>query len=653
MDINLVNNDIKKFIDKYTRFMTKKMYMTSIIYDRFVSNYRYLYDEVDLNIYLYRDSDLYRKMMSITFDKDKLIKLHNKKYLEDMVANYNGDKDIERIMLCDEDKLLVINSNKYIDIILGMFNKYNSDLLVIVDSNDKYNEIRDSLYDIDINIYDIDSLGKKLYNSRYIVIGEYDKYRIISNYIKNILYKDKGRFKEFCRGFWELLYFNKDYLDYDTFRDYHNYMFKRMFLKENTSMDSFNKKMISKRRGYLRSINDELLLSKEEVDIANFLYLNSIEYRYDDKNRCFNIYNGDDSFVIRYINGDSDSAILDDIVLYSHYLDNSSALEHLVYELIKRRYPMERRGEKDIYNRLRDTCEDGYFSRCVSNVIIPLIDSYDEDSDMDNDKKDIIRDMVNYYRGYLEENMMIDRDSMIKMVRKSFDDSYKYVILLEGCDRLLSKYGFDCIIDKCCIINYDYDNKSFISNSVKNIYDYKKYLNNEKKIPIKNVYTGYKEVEDITKRFIDINNESIDGSFDKSKIKYCYYDDSRRLMVGKNKSMLINEIVSNIEGEVLVLGNKYRDRSVIFDNNYFDIYSKDGVRSRNNKRVVIDYSIVGNNINKIYDYIILVSVIRDKYSTYDEYEDMDLKIILYNCMIKCRRDIFIMCPNSVDNDMDS
>ena len=181
MDINLVNNDIKKFIDKYTRFMTKKMYMTSIIYDRFVSNYRYLYDEVDLNIYLYRDSDLYRKMMSITFDKDKLIKLHNKKYLEDMVANYNGDKDIERIMLCDEDKLLVINSNKYIDIILGMFNKYNSDLLVIVDSNDKYNEIRDSLYDIDINIYDIDSLGKKLYNSRYIVIGEYDKYRIISN----------------------------------------------------------------------------------------------------------------------------------------------------------------------------------------------------------------------------------------------------------------------------------------------------------------------------------------------------------------------------------------------------------------------------------------------------------------------------------------
>lgn len=648
MDNNLLMLDIEKFLNKYTRFMTKNIYITNIIYDRFVNNYRYLYDEVRKNIYLYKDSIKYKKMVSIINDKDKLIKLHNKKYLCDEVnkLDNNIDKNIRKILLCSLDKILVIDNKKYMDIIKSKISGYvRNKVLIITDIYDKYRELVDNIGD-NYNIYDIESLGKNILDSKYMIISDYDKYKIISYYIKNILYKDKNSFKRFCDYYWDSLYFNKDYLDFDTFRDYHNYIFKRMFLSSKSTKDKFNKKMISKRRSYLRSINDELLFSKEEVDIANFLYLNSIKYSYDSKNRCFYISNGDISDIVRYLDSDKESNS-NDILLYNKYMGDSKALEHLVYELIKRRYPMEKVSDDDIYNRLRDTCEDGYFSKCVSDVIVPLINNYSRISDVN--KKNSVRDIYNYYRNYIDSNDMVDSDKMISMIRDRISDDYEYVILLEGSSKILSKYNVDNVFSKCMIINYDYSDSSIVSSNVKSIYDYKRYVNDNKSIPINNVYTGYGEIENIYNGFINSNN-NINKEMDYSKIDVCFYDDSKRLLVGKNKAIIINKIVSLVKGNVLILSSSNRDRNIIFNEEYFDIRGKKEIVSKNNLDVKINYSLINDKIDKIYDYIILVDIISNKY--YDIKDSIDSNVVICECINRCRNKLFIMCPYSKKDDID-
>lgn len=651
MEVNLINNDIDMFLNKYTRFMTKGIYINNIIYERFINNYKYLYDEVEKNFYLYKDSNKYKKMMSIVKNKNKLIRLHNKKYLDNTIEILDDsiDKNIRKILLCEEDRLLILD-NKYINIIENKI-KYDSkfDWLVVTDSYDKCIELRNVIEE-NMGIYDIDTLALSLLDDDFEIIDTHKKYQIISSYLKNGLYQDKYSFKKFAQVFKDGLYFNKDYLDFDTFHDYHSYMFKRMFLASNTTMEKFNQKMINKRRAYLRTINDELLQSKDEVDIANFLYLNTINYKYNNDNNTFTIWNGDVRDTIRYTT-DSLKSSTNIIIINNKYKDKTKPLDHLVYELIKRRYPMELLDDEVVYNRLKDTCEDGYFSNLLSRVIIPLLDNYDNlsRSNIDALKKEVLREIYIYYKKYLNQNKLLDRNDAIKLIKDKITDKYDFIILVEDNKRELSNNGLDAIFKKSIIINYNYQNDYFISNNIKDIYEYKKYLNNNKLLPINNIYIGYKEIEIITTDFINYNIDNIDKSFNKNKVNICEFDDSKRLVINQNKSKALNEILFALTGSVLVLGSSLKDKDVLFDRNYFSINGQNKITNIGNKNVMIDYFLMKDNIEKIYDYIILCDVIKDKYN------DMELDTIIstnnlekfiYNSYIKCRNNLIILCPAS-------
>ena len=70
------------FLDKYTRFMTKDIYISSNMYQRFLDQYQYLYELLGKNQFLYSDNSIYKKMMDIKKNRYQLIKLHNQKYLK-------------------------------------------------------------------------------------------------------------------------------------------------------------------------------------------------------------------------------------------------------------------------------------------------------------------------------------------------------------------------------------------------------------------------------------------------------------------------------------------------------------------------------------------------------------------------------------------
>ena len=135
-----------------------------------------------------------------------------------------------------------------------------------------------------VDIYTFHSLGLKIIknydNKVYDIFEDNYKYKIISDYIKNILFRDKDKFNNFFDAFKDKTRFNEEYKLFDNYLNYHNYMYKRKYITENRTMDDYIKEQSLRRKSYLRTLNGEYCKSKEEVDIANFLYLNSIDYEY-------------------------------------------------------------------------------------------------------------------------------------------------------------------------------------------------------------------------------------------------------------------------------------------------------------------------------------------------------------------------------------
>ena len=151
MDSNLILYDMNHFLDKYTRFMTKDIYISSNMYQRFLDQYQYLYELLGKNQFLYSDNSIYKKMMDIKKNRYQLIKLHNQKYLKKVVKEYQNlfedvclddelDLRLKSIILSEEDKMLVIQNKNVEGLIAGKFvflsKKYNyldSQILILVE----------------------------------------------------------------------------------------------------------------------------------------------------------------------------------------------------------------------------------------------------------------------------------------------------------------------------------------------------------------------------------------------------------------------------------------------------------------------------------------------------------------------------------------
>ena len=82
MQSSLVFSDINKFVDKYTRFMTKDVYISYDMNKSFLDDYDYLKEELEKNQYLYQERSEYKKFFRIYRHSDEMLKLHNEKYLK-------------------------------------------------------------------------------------------------------------------------------------------------------------------------------------------------------------------------------------------------------------------------------------------------------------------------------------------------------------------------------------------------------------------------------------------------------------------------------------------------------------------------------------------------------------------------------------------
>lgn len=666
MNNNLFLYDMTNFLNKYTRFMTKNIYISSKLYTNFLEQYSYLYQKLDKERFLYENNKQYQQTMNIYHNQNQLIKLHNQKYLKQALKtnqDFFNNLD-EELNLTTKDKLIVLSEeeNTYI---VSPKNKLNLSVAKIyyLLRNNNYNphnifiltttkEEKDYISSLNIDNNTPLSISTLKEYHKTILKGQpfldnKQKYNIISNYIINDLFKQKDNFNSFYQSFSKYIYLNKDYKDYETFKDYHNYMYKRKYLASNLSLKKFNNQEIKTRKKYLRTIKDETLENSALVDIANLLTLNSISYTYNYELQTFKINNGIPIY-IKYLDKEESNiktTTNNIIYLYKTYKEKKNYLEVLIYELIKRRYPLELLDEEELYNQLKITNIDNYFSEFIYKYLIPLINRYEETNNLDNTrlnnnaKKEFLQLYDQYTKLVKESNLITEKELLAKMEQDIKLKKYKYLILLDDIP-------LNCNIPTMTIVDH-YEKTELLKENIKLLYDYKKYLAQNQIIPIPDTYLNKEEVAKLTNNFIKDNLLLINKHLKETtkRIDIYEYSDSNRLHIYQNISNTCYEALNNYPKNTLIGLREMKDINILVNKDNFIKQDKNTLISKNKTKIKVEEI---KKITKPYNTIILPYLILDSYHDTlftDDYQ-YNIKLMIYIAINKCKNNIIILCPTS-------
>ena len=664
MQSSLLFSDSKNFIDKYTRFMTKDIYISLDMEKKFLDEYKYLFDEFIKNKYLYQGQDIYKKLSQIYNHSDELLRLHNQKYLKKTVSNMddffykvsskdNIDSNMKMMVLSLEDKMVSVIREQYVDFI-GMkllymkryLNKDMNRIQVICCDDGDLNLVKKELEMCDlseVSLASISNLKKGVLKKEESIVNWDNLYQELFQYIVFSLFKDKEYFKKICKNFSYCIYLNRDYKDFDTFKDYHYYMYKRKYLDSKLSVKKFNEREIKIRRGQLRTIDNVFLSSKEMVDVGNFLYLNSVDFTYNKDKDCFISSSKDTHHVITF--SDEDIKIHNYEVI--HLDKDKKYLGQLVYELLKRQYGMEKRDSDEVFSMLRDTSMDSYFSEFIRECLIPSMEYYSEYKSFDNTRynnsqREILIQFYEYFLKIKKEHSYVDKKEVHDRVQKEIDNSkYDYYIILGECDYKFKSY---------LLILKDYPSLEIVKDYVKLSYQYRSYLNENKKLFVKDCFCDMEEIKNLKNRFLiqymDFFNKQIISN--KKEIYICFYDDRERLKVGESLCRSVYSILLPVKNRDISF--LFLDKGEIKKLVGYDCFYKSGTYQ-------LESDIGKFNCYSLYTYkksdlVLLPFLIKDQYhmnmlSVNDVYQ---VKVGIYLAMDKCKDGVYIMCPYSRRSD---
>ena len=651
MQDSLIVSDANLFLDKYTRFMTKDVYISKRMNEKFLEQYLYLKDELLKDRFLYEEQIDCKKILSIFEKNEKLLGVHNKKYLkrqltllEDYFNNIYSydilDKKKRMMIMAMEDDMLCVIKKNYCSFIVGKI-KYLKDILKI-SSNKIFVLLSDyedfvSL-DKEFSLKEVDGvkcntlLREKLSTLKKgeVYLDSSSFYQLLLSYIVH-LFSDKKRFKDFYDCFSDFIYLNKDYVNFDSFFEYHSYLYQRMFQESGLSLKRFCEREIKVRRGHLKTILNEVVSCKEMVDVANFLYLNSVSYDYDKDDQCFFVNSINENIKISFSEGD--------IVLDIH---DKKYLEKLVYELIKRRFGLCKRSDEEVYCALRDAVSDSYFSDLIHQVFIPFIIHYKNDNHygvkyFDEKQLKELKILYDYYISYCKEHDIVDDDILSFRVKKKFQDvGYDYVIMLGDMDFSFGK--------NCLHIIKSYPKMFLLRENIKLMYGYRDYLNANKYLILPDSYLSFGELSSLTDSFI---SNHLFYFYEKMSeidrdVCVCFYEEESRLRFSRNLTEVVYHILDGEKGKKILFGfDDLKDIKVLLS---YRIYERVDRNTFRGEQGVFHCSLI-SSIDSNYSVIVLPYVIRDSY-----HEEVDefykLRISIYMALCHCKEKLYLLCPSS-------
>ena len=376
--------------------------------------------------YYHEIEDLQRSPSFISKHNEDFLSRHLKSentYLDNILESVDPviklDEEQRKVVLSDEDYTLVIagaGAGKTttvaakVNYLVEKKGVKPEQILVISFTNKAVGELRDKInksLKINCPITTFHKTGyailRKQDNEKRQVVDGGFMFNVINNYLKGNILEQPELVDKLILFFGS--YFDAPY-EGEGLNDFFNYISKSDFTTLKGNMSEYTEEIIDKRTGKCISIAHERMRSAQEVQIANFLYLNQIDYKYERpyeyyilKSRKpytpdFTISQGDkvaylehfgitedgknnrynEEQLSRYKQEINDKVKLhkkhntDLIYTFSGYSDGRSLLEHLRENLQKHGFTLIPRDSKEVFEKIVNTEENKYIMKLVKLV---------------------------------------------------------------------------------------------------------------------------------------------------------------------------------------------------------------------------------------------------------------------------------------------
>ncbi len=522
-DKYLARSDYRHLVDDYTDINT---FFTNLKMAKTLSYYCSAngIDDASVETFLRNYADL-----ADLKDGSTCIQHHNQTYLQrhlasekhylDMVLSkvdpaISLDEEQRKVVLTDEDYMLVVagaGAGKTTTVAAKV--KYlveckhvePEQILVISFTNKAVGELRDKInkaLKINCPVTTFHKTGyailRKQDTDKKNVVDSGFMFDVINNYLKNDVLQEPEMVNKlilFFGSYFEAPYEGKD------LNAFFNHISKADFSTMRSNMNEFVETITNKRTGKAITINYESLRSAQEVQIANFLYLNKVDYEYEKiypysfrksykpYTPDFTIKQGDRTIYIEHFGITEDGThnrytktelehykkeVNDKvqfhrdhgtelIYTFSKYKDGRPLLEHLKEQLIAAGITLEPRSKQEVYRKIVSTEENKYILKLV-RLLCTFIQNfktngYDTEKfrEMhrmtDNVRTKLFLDVCHQcyleYSKKLKERGAVDFEDMINDSAKILQEqqdmgeklNFKYIIIDEYQD--ISRQRFD------------------------------------------------------------------------------------------------------------------------------------------------------------------------------------------------------------------
>ena len=522
-DKYLARSDYRHLIDEYgdtyTFFTNLKTAKTLNYYcsangiedtsvDGFLRNYADLANLKDGSTSIQQHNHAYLQRHLVT----------EKHYLDTVLSKVDPaislDEEQRKVVLTDEDYMLVVagaGAGKTTTVAAKV--KYlveckhvaPEQILVISFTNKAVGELRDKIN----KALKINCPVTTFHKTGYAILRKQDAdkknvvdsgfmFDVINNYLKNDVLQEPEMVNKLILFFGS--YFDAPY-EGDDLNAFFNYISKADFSTMRSNMNEYVETITNKRTGKSITINYESLRSAQEVQIANFLYLNKVDYEYEKiypysfrkshkpYTPDFTIKQGDRTIYIehfgiteggthnRYTKAELErykKEVNDKvqfhrdhgtelIYTFSQYKDGRPLLEHLKEQLIAAGITLEPRSEQEVYRKIVSTEENKYILKLV-RLLCTFIQNF-KTNGFDTDKfremhrmtdnvrtklfLDVCHQCYLEYSKKLKERGAVDFEDMINDSAKILQEqqdmgeklNFKYIIIDEYQD--ISRQRFD------------------------------------------------------------------------------------------------------------------------------------------------------------------------------------------------------------------
>ena len=446
--------------------------------------------------------------------------IEEKDYLDDILKDIDSDisldEDQRRVVLSDEDYSLVIagaGAGKTTTVAAKV--KYlverqginPQQILIISFTNRAVSELRDKInkdLNIPCPIATFHSTGNAILhknNPEQLNIVEGSKlYHCVQNYLREKILKDESVVNSLILFF--ASYFDAPY-EGDDINNFFNHMANANYATMRSELDDFKKEVIDRNSKKKITIQNEIVRSVQEVEVANFLYVNNIDYTYEPIYQYnipmagkpytpdfmiqqgehvayiehFGITEGGKNFLYDEEELEAYKKAINDkvklhrqhntelIYTFSSYDDGESISSHLEKLLIEHGFELKRRSNEEIVKKLVASEENKYINRLVFLVINFIrnfkVNGYDErDFDrlslgISNVRTKLFLDIAHAcfleYKKFLVENHAVDFEDMINESARVLNEvkdmkqklDFKYLVVDEYQD--ISRQRFDLV----------------------------------------------------------------------------------------------------------------------------------------------------------------------------------------------------------------